>query len=50
MFAWSQSLAVGVPHIDAQHRQLFALASDLHQAMLKGQSKLMMGQAARQAG
>jgi hemerythrin-like metal-binding protein len=45
MFAWNQSFALGVPHIDAQHKQLFAIANELHQAMLKGQSKLMMGQA-----
>jgi hemerythrin-like metal-binding protein len=45
MFAWNQSCALGVPHIDAQHKQLFAIANELHQAMLKGQSKVIMGTA-----
>ena len=44
MIGWNDSYALGVPHIDAQHKQLFGIIGDLHQAMLKGQSKLIVGE------
>jgi hemerythrin-like metal-binding protein len=39
MFQWTAAYAVGVPAIDRDHRQWFALADCLHQAMLAGQGK-----------
>jgi hemerythrin-like metal-binding protein len=44
MFAWDQSFAVGIPHVDAQHKQLFGIVNELHQAMKSGQSKSVVGQ------
>ena len=38
-FQWSQDFAVGVEEIDREHRQLFALAESMHQAMLGGKGK-----------
>ena len=39
LFAWKDSYSIGVPDIDAQHRQLYKLADDLHQALNAGQGK-----------
>jgi len=39
MIEWLPAYAVGVPQIDREHRRLFALAEDMHQAMLAGQGK-----------
>ncbi len=44
MYAWDQSFAVGIPQIDAQHKQLFGMVNELHQAMKSGQSKSVVGQ------
>ena len=39
LFAWNSSYALGIPQIDAEHQRLFALAEQLHGAMLKGAAK-----------
>jgi len=39
MFEWKPEFAVGMPHIDAQHRELFRLAEALYVAMSAGQGK-----------
>ncbi len=39
MYGWSNSFAIGLPMIDAQHKQLFELIDGLHQAMRGGKSK-----------
>ena len=39
MFEWKPEYSVQIPTIDAQHKQLFALASELHTAMSKGQGR-----------
>ena len=44
MFGWSDSFAVGIPQIDAQHKQLFEIISDLHEAMKNRRSSLIMEQ------
>ena len=36
LFAWSSQYSVNVPEIDAQHKQLFRMANELHAAMLEG--------------
>ena len=43
MFEWNDSYSVGIPHLDAQHKQLFALIQELHSAMLKGQARAAIG-------
>lgn len=43
MFAWNDSLSVGNAPIDAQHKQLISMISNLHDAMKKGQSKAILG-------
>jgi len=43
MIRWTQAQAVGVPVIDEEHRQLFALAERLHQAMVAGRGKEILG-------
>lgn len=42
MFEWRDAFSVGDAQIDAQHKQLFALAHELHQAMLNGKAKSIM--------
>lgn len=37
LFVWSNQYSVGIPGIDEQHRRLFSLINDLHDAMLAGQ-------------
>ena len=44
MIGWNDSYAIGVPHIDAQHKQLFEIIAELHQAMMNRQSKQILGQ------
>jgi hemerythrin len=39
MFDWSARYSVGVGSVDAQHQNLFAMANELHLAMVTGQSK-----------
>jgi hemerythrin len=39
LFAWKEDYAVSHVEIDSQHRQLFRLADDLHQAMLDGKAR-----------
>ena len=42
MFQWTAAYTVGVRQIDAEHKRLFALAENLHQAMLAGQGKAVL--------
>jgi hemerythrin len=44
MATWSASLSVGHPEIDAQHRELFARADDLIDAMMAGRAAAEMEQ------
>jgi hemerythrin-like metal-binding protein len=44
LVVWSDSLSVGVKSIDNQHSVLFNAINDLHTAMLKGQSRSVVGQ------
>jgi hemerythrin len=44
MPTWNASLAVGHPVIDAQHRELFARADDLLDAMMQGRAAAEMEQ------
>src|ERR1700760_4897542 len=44
MFGWKDSFAIGVPMIDTQHRQLFDIIEELHQAMKTGKAKAILGQ------
>ena len=39
MFEWKPEYSVQIPAIDAQHKRLFALASELHSAMSQGKGK-----------
>jgi hemerythrin len=39
MFQWTREYAVGVAEIDQEHQRLFALAEEMHQAMLAGKGK-----------
>ncbi|MEW6198813.1 MAG: bacteriohemerythrin [Planctomycetota bacterium] len=39
LITWDQSLSVGVPDLDAQHRRLVDMINDLHDAMAKGQGR-----------
>jgi hemerythrin len=36
MFEWSESYAVHVPEVDAEHQQIFRLCDDLQRAMMAG--------------
>jgi hemerythrin-like metal-binding protein len=42
MFPWTPAYAVGVPSIDAEHVRLFALAANMHRAMLEGKGKAIL--------
>ena len=44
MFLWKQEYSVGYPEIDKQHMKLFALADELHGAMMAGKGKEILGQ------
>ena len=43
LVVWSDKLSVGVKSIDDQHSVLFKTINDLHDAMLKGQSRSVVG-------
>ena len=43
LLAWNDSFSVGVKTIDQQHSGLFAIVNDLHTAMMKGQTKSVLG-------
>ena len=43
LLTWSDKFSVGVDSIDKQHTILFNTINDLHSAMLKGQSKAVIG-------
>ncbi len=36
---WNETLSVGVPSLDAEHKQLVALVNRLHDAMINGSGK-----------
>ena len=40
---WSQSLSVGIPFIDDEHKKLIALANDLHDAMTRREAAGQVG-------
>jgi hemerythrin len=40
---WHESLSVGIPTIDTEHKKLVSLLNDLHTAMREGKSKQAMG-------
>lgn len=42
MFGWNQKYSVGIPSIDAQHQNLFAVAHELYKAMSAGQGKFAL--------
>lgn len=39
VFTWHPSYSINVPVVDDQHRRLFEIAEQLHQAMIAGQGK-----------
>jgi hemerythrin len=39
MFDWSPNYSVAIGSVDAQHQSLFAIARELHTAMMAGQGK-----------
>ena len=43
LVVWSDKLSVGVKSIDEQHTVLFNAVNDLHAAMMKGQSRAVIG-------
>ena len=43
MFQWKQEYSVGYAQIDEQHKRLFELADQLHQAMTAGKGKEVLG-------
>ena len=43
MFHWTTDYAIGVWQIDEEHQRLFALAEGMHEAMLNGKGKVVMG-------
>ena len=48
MFEWKPEYSVQIPEIDAQHKRLFGLASELHEAMAQGQGKTVLEQSLAQ--
>jgi hemerythrin len=48
MFEWKPEYSVQIPEIDAQHQRLFALASNLHDAMAQGKGKTVLEQSLAQ--
>jgi hemerythrin-like metal-binding protein len=40
---WGENYSVGVQAIDGQHKVLFNIINELHEAMLKGQAQTMTG-------
>lgn len=45
LIKWSSTLEVGIPEIDEQHKKLVAIVNALHDAMLKGHAREIMGKA-----
>lgn len=43
MFEWKQEYSVGYVPIDQQHKRLFELANELHNAMITGKGKEALG-------
>ena len=43
MFEWNNTYMVGIPSIDAQHKTLFQIAGQLHQAMTTGKGSSVIG-------
>jgi hemerythrin-like metal-binding protein len=43
LYTWKPEYATGVAEIDAEHRTLFEMASELHQAMLDGHGPAVLG-------
>jgi len=44
LFKWNDGFLVGNPEIDAQHKRLFQLADQLHDAMTAGKAKETLSQ------
>jgi hemerythrin len=44
LVVWSDKLSVGVRFVDDQHNVLFKTINDLHDAMLKGQARAIVGE------
>jgi hemerythrin len=45
MFEWKPEYSVHIPEIDKQHRRLFELSSDLHNAVMAGKGKAVLEKA-----
>ena len=43
-YRWTTDYAVGVHQIDEEHRRLFVLAEEMHQALLQGKGVAVLGQ------
>jgi|SRR5581483_7423989 len=43
MFQWKASYATGINSIDAQHQTLFQIAGKLHEAMVAGKGRAVLG-------
>lgn len=43
LVSWNDKLSVGVPSIDDQHKKLVSLLNQLHDAMMSGKGKDMLG-------
>ncbi len=39
LIKWNESMSVGIPKIDSQHKQLIQMINDLNSAMREGKSK-----------
>jgi hemerythrin len=48
MFEWKPEYSVQIPEIDAQHKRLFALAFELHEAMAQGKGRTVLEQSLAQ--
>jgi len=44
LVVWSDKLSVGVRSVDDQHAVLFKAINDLHDAMMKGQARAIVGE------
>jgi hemerythrin len=43
LFTWSDKLSVGIAKIDKEHQGLFAIMNQLHEGMLSGRAKDVLG-------
>jgi hemerythrin len=43
LFTWSDTYSVTVKSMDEQHKKIFALINQLHEAMIAGKGKLVIG-------